>query len=228
MSHGSADATLRAAGAGVAAVDAVCGGPGGGSVRRAFCAVRPPGHHAEPARPMGFCLFSNAVIAARHAQAEHGVERVAIVDFDVHHGNGSQACVEADPSIVYASSHQWPLYPGTGDARECGVGNVFNAPLRPGADGAAFRAAWAERLLPAVDGFAPGLVVISAGFDAHARDPLAQLRVREADYAWLTEELCAIAERHCRGRVVSLLEGGYDLEALAGSTAAHVRALLRS
>ena len=224
MSHGSAEAALRAAGAAVAAVDAVCKG----EMRRAFCAIRPPGHHAEPARPMGFCLFSNAVIAARHAQAAHGVERVAIADFDVHHGNGTQACVEADASILYASSHQWPLYPGTGDARERGLGNVFNAPLPPGADGEAFRTAWRDQLLPAIDAFAPGLVVISAGFDAHARDPLAQLRVREADFAWLTAELCNIAERHCGGRVVSMLEGGYDLEALAHSVVAHVRALMRS
>jgi len=224
MSHGSAEAALRAAGAAVAAVDAVCKG----EMRRAFCAIRPPGHHAEPARPMGFCLFSNAVVAARHAQAAHGVERVAIADFDVHHGNGTQACVEADASILYASSHQWPLYPGTGDARERGVGNLFNAPLPPGADAEAFRAAWRDRLLPAIDAFAPGLVVISAGFDAHARDPLAQLRVREADFAWLTAELCNIAERHCGGRVVSMLEGGYDLEALAHSVVAHVRALMRS
>ncbi|WP_149537294.1 histone deacetylase family protein [Siccirubricoccus phaeus] len=224
MSHGSAEAASRAAGAAVAAVDAVMRG----EVRRAFCAVRPPGHHAEPRRPMGFCFFSSAVIAARQAQRAHGAARVAILDFDVHHGNGSQACVEDDASILYASSHQFPLYPGTGAARERGVGNVFNAPLRPGADGEAFRAAWAAELLPAVEGFAPELVVVSAGFDAHARDPLAQLRVREADFAWLTAEICALAERHCRGRVVSLLEGGYDLEALAASAAAHVRVLLRA
>ena len=224
MSHGSAEAALRAAGAAVAAVDAVCRG----EVRRAFCAIRPPGHHAEPARPMGFCLFSNAVVAARHAQAAHGVERVAIVDFDVHHGNGTQACVERDPSILYASTHQFPLYPGTGDTTERGVGNVFNRPLPPGADGAAFRDAWEHALLPAIERFAPGLIVVSAGFDAHARDPLAQLRVREADFAWLTEALCALAEAHCGGRVVSMLEGDYDLQALALSTAAHVRALMRS
>lgn len=224
MSAGSAEAALRAAGAGVFAVDAVLRG----EVRRAFCATRPPGHHAEPARPMGFCLFANAVIAARHAQAAHGVARVAIVDFDVHHGNGSQACVEHDPSILYASSHQWPCYPGTGAAAERGVGNVFNAPLPPGADGAAFRAAWADRLLPAVEAFAPGLIVVSAGFDAHARDPLAQLRVREPDFAWATAELCGIAGRCCAGRVVSLLEGGYDLAALASSAAAHVRVLMRA
>ena len=224
MSSGSAEAALRAAGAAVAAVDAVLSG----EVRRAFCATRPPGHHAEPGRPMGFCLFANAVVAARHAQAAHGLGRVAIIDFDVHHGNGSQACVEADPSILYASSHQWPLYPGTGAARERGAGNVFNAPLPPGADGAAFRAAWSATLLPAIAAFAPELLVISAGFDAHARDPLAQLRLREPDYAWVTAELCGIADRHCGGRVVSLLEGGYDLEALAASAAAHVRVLMRA
>jgi acetoin utilization deacetylase AcuC-like enzyme len=224
MSAGSAEAALRAAGAGVAAVDAVMRG----EVRRAFGAVRPPGHHAEPGRPMGFCLFANAVIAARHAQAAHGAGRVAIVDFDVHHGNGSQACVEADASILYASSHQSPCYPGTGAATERGVGNVFNAPLPPGADGARFREAWSYPLLPAIEAFAPELIVISAGFDAHARDPLAQLRVREADFAWLTEALCALAERHAKGRVVSLLEGGYDLEALATSAAAHLRVLMRA
>jgi acetoin utilization deacetylase AcuC-like enzyme len=177
---------------------------------------------------MGFCFFSNAVVAARHAQAEHGAARVAILDFDVHHGNGSQACVERDGTILFASSHQSPLYPGTGDAMERGVGNVHNRPLPPGADGAAFRAAWAEDLLPAVEAFAPDLLVVSAGFDAHARDPLAQLRVREADFAWLTATLCGLAEARCGGRVVSLLEGGYDLEALASSAAAHVRALMRS
>ncbi len=226
MSAGSAEAALRAAGAGVAAVDAVCRGEGG--VRRAFCATRPPGHHAEPSRPMGFCLFANAVVAARHAQAAHGLARVAILDFDVHHGNGTQDCVEADPTILFASSHQWPCYPGTGHAREHGTGNVFNACLPPGSDGTAFRAAWRDTLLPAVDAFAPELLVISAGFDAHARDPLAQLRVREADFAWLTEALCALADRHAAGRVVSILEGGYDLDALAASTAAHVRTLMRA
>ncbi len=224
MSWGSAEAALRAAGAGIAAVDAVMKG----EFRRAFCATRPPGHHCEPAKPMGFCLFANAVVAARHAQAEHGARRVAIVDFDVHHGNGTQACVEADGSIFYGSSHQWPLYPGTGDVSEHGVGNILNVTLPPGADGEAFRAAWAEQIIPAVEAFAPDLLVISAGFDAHAADPLAQLRVREADFAYLTEALCAMAERCCEGRVVSLLEGGYDLDALGRSTAAHVRALMRA
>ena len=224
MSSGSAEAALRAAGAAVAAVDAVCRK----EVRRAFCAVRPPGHHAEPAKPMGFCFFANAMVAAKQAQAVHGVERVGIVDFDVHHGNGTQACCEADGSIFYASSHQFPLYPGTGDIGERGVGNVLNGVLAPGADGTAFRSVWADFLLPALEAFNPGLIVISAGFDAHARDPLAQLRVREPDFAWLTTQLCSMADRLCQGRVVSLLEGGYDLEALASSAATHVRALMRA
>ncbi len=224
MSWGSAEAALRAAGAAVAAVDAVCRA----EVRRAFCATRPPGHHAEPGRPMGFCLFANAAIAARHAQAVHGIARVAVVDFDVHHGNGTQACCESDPTIFFASSHQWPCYPGTGAPEERGVGNVLNVPLAPGADGAAFRAAWREHILPALEAFAPGLIVVSAGFDAHARDPLAQLRVREADFGWLTGEICRIADRLCGGRVVSLLEGGYDLDALAASAASHVRALMHA
>jgi acetoin utilization deacetylase AcuC-like enzyme len=223
MSSGSVRAALLAAGAAVRAVDEVCTG----QVLRAFCATRPPGHHAERRRPMGFCFFSNAVVAARHAQAVHGLERVAILDFDVHHGNGTQDCVQDDPSILFASSHQMPLYPGTGAASEIGVGNVFNAPLPPGATGAAFRAVWGD-LLAAAESFAPGLIVVSAGFDAHARDPLAQLRLHEADFAWITEQICALADRCCGGRVVSLLEGGYDLDALAASAAAHVRALLRS
>jgi len=224
MNWGSAEAALRAAGAAVAAVDAVCRK----EVRRVFCAVRPPGHHAEPSKPMGFCFFANPAVAARHAQAVHGLKRVAVVDFDVHHGNGTQACFEQDASLFYASSHQSPCYPGTGEAHETGVGNIVNAPLPPGADGAAFRKAWAELLLPALDGFAPELLIISAGFDAHARDPLAQLRVRESDFGWLTEELCRLADRHCGGRLVSLLEGGYDLDALASSTAMHVRTLMRA
>ena len=223
MCAGSARAALLAAGAAVRAVDEVCTG----QVRRAFCATRPPGHHAERRRPMGFCLFANAVIAARHAQAVHGLSRVAIVDFDVHHGNGSQDCTQDDRSILFASSHQMPLYPGSGAAAETGVGNIHNAPLPPGATGAMFRAVWADNLLPAVEAFAPELIVISAGFDAHIRDPLAQLRLAESDFAWITAELCSLADRVCSGRVVSLLEGGYDLEALASSAAAHLRSLLR-
>jgi acetoin utilization deacetylase AcuC-like enzyme len=218
MSAGSAKAALHAAGAGVRAVEAVMRG----EARAAFCAVRPPGHHAEPARPMGFCLFSSVVVAARHAQAACGADRIAILDFDVHHGNGTQACVERDPSILFASSHQMPLWPGSGAARETGVGNVINAPLPPGADGVAFRRAW-ETILPRVADFAPDLVVISAGFDAHRRDPLANLQLDAADFAWVTQAILDVAPA---GRVVSMLEGGYDLEALAESTAAHVRVLM--
>jgi acetoin utilization deacetylase AcuC-like enzyme len=221
MNHATARAALLGAGAAVQAADAVCTG----QVRRAFCATRPPGHHAERARPMGFCLFANAVIAARHAQAVHGIERVAICDFDVHHGNGTEDVVRDDPSILFCSSHQMPLYPGTGAAAETGVGNIHNAPLPPGAGSEAFRAAWTP-MLAALRDFSPGLVVVSAGFDAHARDPLAQLRLTEADFAWITEELCAVADACCGGRLVSLLEGGYDLAALASSAAAHVRVLL--
>ncbi len=223
MNEGSVPAALRAAGAAVRAVDEVMSG----RVTRAFCATRPPGHHAELRRPMGFCLFANAVVAARHGRAAHAAARVAICDFDVHHGNGTEACVADDPSILFASSHQMPLYPGTGDPAFRGCGNVFNAALKPGSGPDAFRATW-EALAAEVEAFAPDLVVLSAGFDAHARDPLAQLRLREADFAWVTELLCGVADRACGGRVVSLLEGGYDLEALAASAAAHVRALMRA
>ena len=216
MSAGSAEAALRAAGAGVRAVEAVLAG----EARAAFCATRPPGHHAEPARPMGFCLFSNVVVAARHAQTL-GVTRVAILDFDVHHGNGTQACVEADPTILFLSSHQMPCYPGTGAAHETGVGNVINMPLRPGAGGEAFRAAWAAAL-PRVTAFDPGLVIISAGFDAHAADPLAQLRLHEVDFAWITRAILAAAPGV---PVVSMLEGGYDLQALEACVAVHLGAL---
>jgi len=222
MSAGSAEAALRAAGGAIHAVDAVIDG----WARRAFAAVRPPGHHAERRTAMGFCLFSNAAIAARHAQAR-GLGRVAVVDFDVHHGNGTQDVFFDDASLFYASSHQFPCYPGTGAASERGAAdNVVNVPLAPGTGSKEFRAAWSDVLLPALDRFAPDLVIVSAGFDAHKSDPLAQLRLETADFAWITQKLLEIANRHGGGRMVSVLEGGYDLDALAASAAAHVRALL--
>ena len=225
VSHGSIDAALRAAGAVVAGVDAVMSG----RADTAFAAVRPPGHHATPDIPGGFCLFNNVAVGARHAQARHGVGRVAILDFDVHHGQGTQAVVEADPSLFYGSTHQYPLYPGTGDARERGIdGNVANVPLRPNSGSAQFRHAWGEIILPQLDRFAPELVIVSAGFDAHKADPLAQLSLETADFAWISRELLAIADRHAKGRLVSALEGGYDLEALADATSAHVRVLMRA
>jgi acetoin utilization deacetylase AcuC-like enzyme len=225
MSHGSAEAALRAAGAAVAAVDAVMEG----WARAAFAATRPPGHHAEPTRPMGFCMFNNAAVAALHARARWGIQRVAVVDFDVHHGNGTQAMFAADPDLFYASSHQHPCYPGTGAASERGTANnIVNAPLRPGSDGTAFRAAWSNIILPELDRFAPGLLIVSAGFDAHKADPLAQLHLETTDFTWITQELLGIAAAHCNGRLVSCLEGGYDLHALAASAAAHVRTLMQA
>ncbi|HSG94057.1 MAG TPA: histone deacetylase family protein [Afifellaceae bacterium] len=221
-SPGSWEAALRAVGAGIRAVDAVVAG----EAANAFCAVRPPGHHAEVATAMGFCLFNSIAIAACHAQSAHGLERAAIIDWDVHHGNGTQDIFWSDPSVVYASTHQMPLFPGTGARSETGVGNIFNAPLSPGDGSEEFRAAMEERILPAVSDFRPDIVLISAGFDAHFRDPLAQINLDEADFAWATERLMAIADQHCDGRVVSLLEGGYDLQGLAESTAAHIRQLM--
>jgi len=221
LSPASAEAALRAAGAAVAAVDAVLTG----KTRRAFCAVRPPGHHATRDAAMGFCLFNNIAVAALHALDKYGLERVAIVDFDVHHGNGTQAIFEQDARVLFASSHQWPLYPETGARSETGIGNIFNAPLPIEAEGILFRRAWEDVLLPAVHDFRPQLLLVSAGFDAHWRDPLAQLRLQAGDYTWITEELVALANRHCGGRIVSSLEGGYDLSALAESALAHVGAL---
>ena len=225
MSQGSAEAALRAAGGAVKAVDAVMDG----WARSAFAAVRPPGHHAEPQRPMGFCLFNNAAVAALHARACWGVQRVAVLDFDVHHGNGTQEMFSADKDLFYASSHQSPCYPGTGDMWERGIANnIFNAPLRPGDGSVAFREAWGDTILPELERFKPGLVIVSAGFDGHKADPLAQLRLETADYGWITEQFIGVADRHCGGRIVSVLEGGYDLDALAASAAAHVRALMRA
>ena len=223
MSSGSAEAALRAAGAVMQAVDSVVSG----EITNGFCAVRPPGHHAERSRAMGFCLFNNVAIGALHARARHGLERIAVVDFDVHHGNGTQDIFWTDANLFYGSTHQFPLYPGTGSRLERGVGgNIVNAPLPPGAGAEQFRTAFEDVVLPALDRFSPQFLFISAGFDAHAADPLASLELREDDFAWATKRLCDIAARHCAGRVVSTLEGGYDLAALASSTAAHVRVLL--
>jgi acetoin utilization deacetylase AcuC-like enzyme len=222
ISPGSGEAALRAAGALVAAVDAVVAR----EARNAFCAVRPPGHHAEAARAMGFCLFNNVAIGAEHARKVHGLGRVAVVDFDVHHGNGTQHMFEEDADLFYASTHQSPLYPGTGSAEETGVGNIVNVPLAPMSGSREFRSAMSGIVLPALARFRPDLVMISAGFDAHADDPLASLRFLEADYEWATRQLMAVADEFCGGRVVSTLEGGYDLEALAASAAAHVRTLM--
>ena len=218
MSPASHEAALRAAGAGVAAVDAVLGG----DAKRAFCAVRPPGHHATPSTAMGFCLYNSIAVAAMHALEAHGLQRVAIVDFDVHHGNGTQDAFVDEPRVLYVSSHQSPLYPGTGLSS---FDHVLNVPLPPNAGSAEFRAAYESTVFPALEAFRPQLVMISAGFDAHRLDPLASLELDAADYAWVTRRLIEIAERHSDGRVVSMLEGGYSLTALRESTAAHCREL---
>jgi len=223
MSPASGRAALRAAGAVVAAVDAVVAG----EAANAFCAVRPPGHHAEPSRAMGFCLFNNAAIGAFRAREVHGIERIGIIDFDVHHGNGTQAAFWDDPGLLYASTHQHPLYPGTGAPSERGsANNIVNVPLPPMAGSSQFRAAFEREVLPALDAFRPQMMLISAGFDAHKSDPLAQLQLDESDYAWVTAELATVALRHGEGRIVATLEGGYDLAALAASAAAHVRVLM--
>ena len=223
MSPGSFEAALRAAGGAIFAVDEVMTQ----KVRNAFAATRPPGHHAEIAMPMGFCLFNNAAIAARHAQAAYGAERVAIIDFDVHHGNGTQHIFWDDKTVMYASTHEMPNYPGTGAIGERGAHDqIVNAPLRAGDGGKAFREAMETAILPRIEAFSPDVVVISAGFDGHHRNSLANLNLVEADYAWVTRSLVEIAKRCCGGRVVSVLEGGYDLDGLARSVAAHVQALM--
>jgi acetoin utilization deacetylase AcuC-like enzyme len=224
MSPGSLEAALRAVGGGVLAVDEVMNQ----KASNAFVAVRPPGHHAETARPMGFCLFNSVAIAARYAQNKYGIERAAIVDFDVHHGNGSQDIFWADKSVMYCSTHEMPLFPGTGALGERGEHDtIVNAPLRAGDGGDAFREAFEVAILPRLREFKPEILIISAGFDAHTRDPLANLNLLEADFTWVTKKLMDIADDSAQGRIVSMLEGGYDLQGLARSAAAHVTALMR-
>jgi len=223
VSSASGEAALRGVGAVVAAVDAVVDDQSGSN---AFCAVRPPGHHAERARSMGFCLFNNVAVGALHARAAHGLQRVAVVDFDVHHGNGTQHMFDADKDLFYASSHQDLFYPGTGAVSEIGVGNIVNTPLAAGSGSMEFRAAYENTILAALRNFDPEILLISAGFDAHADDPLAQLRLREDDFEWVTRELLAVADECCGGRVISVLEGGYDLSALARSVDVHVREMM--
>jgi acetoin utilization deacetylase AcuC-like enzyme len=224
MSPGTMEAARRGAGGAMAAIDAMVAG----EAANAFVAMRPPGHHAEKTRAMGFCFFNHAAIAARHAQKAHGMGRVAIMDFDVHHGNGTQDIFWSDPSVLYASTHEMPLYPGTGHLSERGEHDtIVNAPLPSGADGDIFRATMENRILPRIEEFRPDLVIVSAGFDAHARDPLASLELVEEDFAWATRRLMEIADRHAGGRVLSVLEGGYDLQGLSTSVAAHVGELMR-
>ena len=222
MSPASGEAALRAAGAACAAVDAVVAG----EARAAFCAMRPPGHHAESDTPMGFCLFNNIAVGALQARHVHGLRKIAIFDFDVHHGNGTQEIFWSDPDTLYVSTHQSPLYPGTGHTGETGAHrNVLNRPQPPGTGSAAWRQDVERHVLPAIDAWKPELVMISAGFDAHEADPLAQMRLVEADFAWATGELHRLADRHAQGRVVSVLEGGYDPPALGRSVVAHLNAL---
>ena len=223
LSPRSRSAILRASGAVCAAVDAVATG----EADRAFCAVRPCGHHAEPDRAMGFCVFNNIAVGALHARAAHGIKRIAVVDFDVHHGNGTQTTFERDPDLFFASTHQWPFYPGTGSRQERGrFANIVNVPLDAHAGSERFRDGFTNAILPALESFAPELIMISAGFDAHEDDPLAQIDLVEDDFAWATRELVAVAARCCGGRIVSVLEGGYSATGLAQGLAAHMRELV--
>jgi acetoin utilization deacetylase AcuC-like enzyme len=218
----SLDVVTASLGAALDALDAVLLG----QVDNAFCAIRPPGHHAERAAPMGFCLINTIAITAREAQRKYGAERIAIIDFDVHHGNGTQDIFADDPTVFYASTHQMPLFPGTGHPRETGAGNIVNVALESGTGGAEMRDAYLTRIIPAIIDFSPDLILLSAGFDAHERDPLAQLNWQAADYSWLTGKLMDVADRCCGNRIVSLLEGGYDLKGLAGGVSHHVAMLM--
>ncbi len=224
VSPGSWEAALRAVGAGLLAVDRVMDEKS--NIKNAFCQVRPCGHHAETDRAMGFCLFSNVAIAGMYAKARYGLERIAVVDFDVHHGNGTQDIFWSDKDLFFASTHQMPLFPGTGAVSETGVGNICNAPLRSGDGGEQFREAFESRVIPALKNFSPDMILISAGFDAHEADPLASMRLVEADFMWATEVLAEAADRQAEGRLVSVLEGGYDLTALARSVGVHVKTLM--
>ena len=219
---GSLNAALHAAGAACQGIDAVMSG----EAQNVFCAVRPPGHHAEHDKAMGFCLINSVAVAARYVKDRYKVGRVAIVDFDVHHGNGTQDVFQNDESVFYASSHQSPCYPGTGRETETGVGNILNVEFAPGTHGPEFRDAYQHKIFPAIEAFKPDFLIVSAGFDAHWRDPLAQLEVDEDDFAFVTKGLKDIAARHCGGNLVSVLEGGYDLQGLSASVAAHIKVLM--
>ena len=223
LSSGSGEAILRAAGGVCAAIDDVLKH----DASNAFCGMRPPGHHAEFSQSMGFCIFNNIAIGARYAQRFHGIDKVAVIDFDVHHGNGTQHMFESDPSLFYGSSHQFPAYPGTGKSSETGVGNIVNVPLKPGSGSSLFRRAYIEIILPQLKKFNPDLLLVSAGFDAHIDDPLCNLNLETEDFIWVTRELMLVADECCDGRLVSTLEGGYNLNALADCVCAHLNALMQ-
>ena len=223
LSPGSGEAILRGVGGVCAAIDDVLDA----KADNAFYAMRPPGHHAEYSQAMGFCVFNNVAIGAKYAQIKHGVDKVAVVDFDVHHGNGTQHMFELNPSLFYGSSHQFPAYPGTGLASEVGVGNIVNVPIKPGGGSQIFRQAYREIIIPKLREFNPDLILLSAGFDGHVEDPLCQLNLVTPDFVWVTKELMLVATECCEGRLVSTLEGGYNLDALADSVGAHVSELMR-